>query len=79
MDQDDVEQWFEWMDEVRASGCTNTLGLRPLLAEEFGLDKKLSGWAHVAWMKSFNPMEPVAKRAAWAIEQEKQNAKAANA
>ncbi len=77
MDKDDVEEWFEWMDELRASGCTNTFGMRPLLAQQFDLDRKVSAWAHVAWMKSFNPMEPVAKRAAWAIEQENKDAQAA--
>lgn len=67
MDQADVEQYFTWLDELRASGTTNMMSARPLLVRRFGLDRKDSHWVHGAWMRSFNPMEPVRKRAHWAL------------
>lgn len=63
-DRDSVEQYFEWLDELRASGAVNMSGARPLLAEEFGLDRALSTAVHAAWMQSYDGESSAADRAA---------------
>ncbi len=67
MKQADVEKCFEWLDKVRKGGTVNMLSARPAMAKIFHLDTETSKWVHAAWMKTFNPMEPVTKRAAWAV------------
>ena len=47
------EEYFVFLDELRASGVTNMLGATPYLEDEFDLDKKEAGSILMAWMKSF--------------------------
>jgi hypothetical protein len=44
---------FEFLDNLRESGQINMFCASPVIAEVFGLDKKLSREVVSAWMKNF--------------------------
>lgn len=66
-DQEQLTEWFEYLDGLRTSGATNMFGAAPFLAEEFGITR---GEAHSVlskWMETFGDDSP-AKRAALALK-----------
>jgi hypothetical protein len=50
---------FEFLDNLRESGQINMFGASPVIAEVFGLDKKLSREVVSAWMKNFGKSDDV--------------------
>ena len=68
-DVDEATEYFEWLDGLRASGAVNMLGARPLLAEEFGLDRRLSAVVWSAWSKTFAKGVPAKERAVKACQE----------
>ena len=66
-DRESAEQYFEWLDQLRADGHVNMFGARPLLCQEFGLDGELGGAVLSAWQKTYQPGQSAAERAARAF------------
>lgn len=58
-----MNEYFEYLDELRASGKTNMFGARTYLASRFALDKKESAEVLSLWMKTYGD-DPVADRVA---------------
>ena len=50
----DMNEMFEYLDELRESGVTNMYGAGEYLEEEFGLNKKTAKEVLVHWMKTFS-------------------------
>jgi len=52
-DEEQKEEVFEYLNDLRESGETNMFGARPYLMEEFGFDKnEAADWLQY-WMKEF--------------------------
>jgi hypothetical protein len=51
--QAEYEEFFEYLDTLRASGTTNMYGASPFVADQFGLDKREAKTAVMAWMNTF--------------------------
>lgn len=68
LSRQDVEDYFAWLDGLRASGTTNMFGARPLLATEFCLDRKISSAVHAAWMETYDPSVTRADRVEQAMK-----------
>jgi hypothetical protein len=64
MTTEDLTKHFHFLDKLRESGVTNMFGARPMLAEAFGLDEKLSKTVHQAWMQHFDGETTAEERAA---------------
>ena len=64
---DAAAQYFEYLDDIRASGAVNMFGARPHLMEVFGLSGDLAGAVLSSWMKTFKRDVPAAERAAQAF------------
>lgn len=62
-EQSAYEEYFQYLDDLRASGETNMYGARPYLVQEFGLEGGYAGTVLSAWMKTFKPGVSVAERA----------------
>ena len=43
------------LNEIRDEGDINMFGARPVIAEEFGLDRPESTRLHKLWMEKFDP------------------------
>lgn len=48
-----MQEMFEYLDELRESGETNMFGARPYVERQFGLDKKVAGKVLAKWMETF--------------------------
>lgn len=46
------QEYFEYLDELRDSGVTNMFGAAPYLQDEFGLEKADARTVLSAWMRS---------------------------
>lgn len=51
--KDEIDQFFEYLDELRGSGETNMYGASSYLMEEFGLTKQDSRRILSVWMNTF--------------------------
>lgn len=61
--QEDLENYFSYLDDLRESGATNMFGARPYLMTEFGLDKEAAADVLSLWMGSFDPEKTLEERA----------------
>lgn len=59
-----MEDFFEYLDELRESGVTNMYGGTPYLEAEFGLGRREARDVLVKWMQSFDPAKSASERAA---------------
>jgi hypothetical protein len=48
-----MNEYFEYLEELRQSGVTNMFGASPYLMEEFGLSKYEARDILSQWMKSY--------------------------
>jgi|TARA_B100001094_G_scaffold162704_1_gene157467 hypothetical protein len=48
-----MEQYFNYLDELRENGETNMFGAAPYLQDEFGLDRKEAREILQNWMNNF--------------------------
>ena len=69
MDFDTAEmvEFFEYLDELRASGETNMFGARPYLADEFQIGSHDAGRVLSAWMQTFDGTSDAETRVTQAI------------
>jgi hypothetical protein len=58
---------FAWLDELRESGAVNMFGAGPLIADEFGLDRREARRIHGMWMKTFDDKRTPKERAIVAL------------
>jgi hypothetical protein len=61
---------FQWLDELRDSGSVNMFGAAPLVADEFGLDRKEARRITVMWMETFDHQRSPKERAIVAVARE---------
>lgn len=53
-EQEQIDQVFEFLDDLRESGVTNMYGAGPYVEKEFGVNSRdADGWVG-RWMQSFN-------------------------
>jgi len=67
-----LQEYFEYLDELRDSGVTNMFGAGPYLQRDCNLEKKESHKVLKLWMDTFSD-EPVYDRALKAFEKEEYN------
>lgn len=65
-DREAATDYFEFLDELRASGTTNMFGARPVLMQQFGLDGELAKSVLAAWMETYKRNVSVSDRVAQA-------------
>jgi hypothetical protein len=53
VDDETLEEYLEYLDELRESGETNMFGARPYLMDEFDLNKDEAGKVLHYWMATF--------------------------
>jgi hypothetical protein len=53
-EQDDYEEYFTYLDELRESGEVNMYGAGPYISAQFGLNKYEARKVVAAWMESFD-------------------------
>lgn len=51
---DNKEEYFVYLDNLRDSGVTNMFGAAPYLMSEFGLQKKEADSFVLEWMDTYN-------------------------
>jgi len=49
-----MEQYYNYLNDLRDSGVTNMFGASPYLQEEFGLSRYEAKTVLMSWMKSFS-------------------------
>lgn len=54
----DMEEYFEYLDDLRESGATNMYGAGAYLQEEFDIDKREARAIVQNWMSSFSERHP---------------------
>jgi hypothetical protein len=59
-----VVEFFEYLDNLRASGETNMFGAGAYLEAEFSLGRRKAGPILTAWMKTFDGSSSAEDRAA---------------
>ena len=50
----EMEEYFEYLDDLRESGVTNMFGAAPYLMSEFGITRGKAARVLAAWMQSFD-------------------------
>jgi len=60
IDEEELEEMYEYLDDLRESGSTNMFGAAPYLQEEFDLDKPTARLVLSQWMGSFTDRHPEA-------------------
>jgi hypothetical protein len=61
--QEELENFFEFLDELRRSGVTNMFGAAPYLEDRFDLDRQQAKQALMVWMKTYDGTTAVDVRA----------------
>ena len=56
---DEKQEVFEYLDELRESSVTNMFGASPFLISRFGFDRKKARELLQEWMKTFETRHPV--------------------
>ena len=51
--QNEMQEYYDYLVELRDSGVTNMFGAGPYLQEEFGLDKRTAREVLMSWMGSY--------------------------
>lgn len=69
-----LQEYFEYLDELRDSGVTNMFGAGPYLQRDCGLRKKESYEVLKMWMDTFSD-EPVYDRALKVFDRKEQKEK----
>lgn len=59
---EEMTEFFEYLDELRESGETNMFGAGPYLREEFDMDRATSHTVLKSWQDTFSK-EPASERA----------------
>lgn len=60
---EEMEDYFTYLDELRASGVTNMYGAGPYLQDEFGIGTKQASAVVGVWMATFDAEEAPEDRA----------------
>ena len=63
----DLQEQFEFLDDLRKSGLVNMFGAAPHLQEQFGLTPKEARAVFTAWAKTFDGDADAAERSLRAI------------
>ena len=58
MPEENLQPYFEYLEELRDSGVTNMLGAGRYLASEFGLPVREANRILFVWIKSFEEKDP---------------------
>jgi len=53
-EEEDMEIYFKYLDQLRVSGVTNMFGAGPYVQREFGVDRKEAKRIVLSWMRSFS-------------------------
>ena len=61
--EEEVLEFFVYLDALRRSGVTNMMGAAPYLVEKFGLSKHHSQEILTLWQKTFDQKIKVDRRA----------------
>jgi hypothetical protein len=64
MDSKNIVVFFQFLDQLQASGAVNLFGASPQVAEAFGLPKAEAREIIAEWMRTFNRDETAEQRAA---------------
>lgn len=56
--QDDLDMYFEFLDDLRESGETNMFGAGPYLQDAYSLNKKEAKAVVLEWMETFGERHP---------------------
>lgn len=56
--EDEKEEVFEYLDELRESGATNMFGAAQYLIAEFSFDRKKAKNLLIEWMETFEARHP---------------------
>ena len=59
-----MSEYFQYLDELRASGTVNMYGTTPYLQDVFGIDKELARSIGDKWRKTYNAIQTPQERAA---------------
>jgi hypothetical protein len=51
--QSEMQEYYDYLVELRDSGVTNMFGAGPYLQEAFGLDKRTAREVLMSWMGSY--------------------------
>jgi hypothetical protein len=57
MNEDEISEYFDYLEALRQSGETNMFGAGPYLMEEFGVSRKESHEILERWMGSYDKKE----------------------
>ncbi len=63
MSPETLAEYFEFLDDLRASGQTNMFGARPYLIRGTDVPENLAGEVLSAWMRTFDRASPAIERA----------------
>ena len=63
----EMEDFFAYLDDLRASGETNMYGAAPYLEREYSLDRRESRKILLAWMDTYSGNTSIAERATAAM------------
>jgi hypothetical protein len=47
-----TQDYYDFLEDLRLSGCTNMFGASPYLVKEFGISEKKAKEILIEWMKS---------------------------
>ena len=51
--KEEMQEYYDYLDELRESGITNMFGAAPYLADEFGVDKRQARSILSSWMENY--------------------------
>lgn len=51
--KEEIQEYYDYLDELRESGITNMFGAVPYLVDEFGIDKRQARDILSSWMKNY--------------------------
>lgn len=60
---EELAEFYAYLDELRESGETNMYGARPYLTEKFDLGRRDAAVVLTGWMKTFDPDKTPEQRA----------------
>lgn len=52
-----MNEYFNYLEDLRQSGVTNMFGAAPYLAAEFGLEKREARKILSSWMENYDPAD----------------------
>jgi hypothetical protein len=57
-ENDDEQEVFEFLDDLRESGVTNMFGAAPYIAAEFDVPRSIARTYLTDWMRTFSQRHP---------------------